>query len=580
MDSKKFYITTAIPYVNAAPHIGFALELVQTDAIARYQRQQGKEVHFLTGTDDNALKNVQAAEKHGEEVGSYVTRNSNRFREVLPKLNIANDDFIRTTEERHVKACQIFWEKCQKDIYKKKYSGLYCVGCETYYLEKDLVDGKCPEHKTVPEEVEEENYFFRLSAYQKWLEKLIESDEYKVVPEFRKNEVLAFIRGGLDDFSISRSVKRAKGWGIPVPNDPSQIIYVWFDALLNYITALGWPNGELFKKFWPANLHVIGKGVTRFHAIYWPAMLKSAGVETPKELFVHGYVTVGKEKISKTLGNVIDPFSEVDKYGVDAVRYYLLREIPGYGDGDYSTERFLEVYNSELANNLGNLVSRLAKLGQGLKVSSEKVEFAEQYKNYLDKYQFDLAIKYVFEKYVDATNVRLNEVKPWTLDPADEKRIECLKDCVTNIRKAAYHLQPFIPETSAKILAAFEGEIKPLDKPLFPRINQVAVDKKAEAGVVVGKIKVIEKLEDETIQGIVVEVETKEYRIICSDLSLKIGQLVGVALPGVEVNSPGGGKVKIKKAKVHGFESEGMLCSALELGLGQDHSKIHIFDSK
>ena len=367
---KNFYVTTAIPYVNAAPHIGHALEFVETDVIARFHRLLGENVRFLSGTDDNALKNVQAAEEKGVSVADLVRINSDKFLGVIKKLNCSIDDFIRTTEKRHIDGAQALWSACKKeDVYKKSYQGLYCVGCETFYLEKDLVDGLCPEHKKKPEVVEEENYFFRLSTYQNWLLNLIESDELKIIPEFRKNEVVAFIKGGLTDFSISRSVRRAKGWGIPVPGDESQIIYVWFDALTNYITALNWQNNDpLFTDFWPADVQVIGKGITRFHAIYWPAMLKSAGIAPPKEIFVHGYVTAEGEKISKSLGNVIDPLEYIEKYGVDAVRYYLLKEIPSYNDGDFSAARFIEVYNSELANNLGNLVSRVTKLAERLTI--------------------------------------------------------------------------------------------------------------------------------------------------------------------------------------------------------------------
>jgi methionyl-tRNA synthetase len=473
MNKKSFYITTAIPYVNAAPHVGHALEYVQTDVIARFEKVLGKDVLFVTGTDDNALKNVQAAEAKNVSVESYVKENSDKFENVLKKLNISNDDFIRTTEKRHIDGVLNFWKLCKKDIYKKKYKGLYCVGCETFFLEKDLIDGKCPEHKTVPEVVEEENYFFKLSNYQDWLVKLIEKDEFKITPSFRKKEVLTFIKSGLNDFSISRSIKRAKGWGIKVPDDPSQIIYVWFDALINYITALGWPKDkELFEKYWPADVQVIGKGISRFHAIYWPAMLKSANLPIPKELFIHGYVTANKEKISKSLGNVIDPFEQVEKYGVDAVRYYLLKEIPAYKDGDYSDSRFLELYNSDLANNLGNLVSRVAKLAEGQTFSEDKIiEFDKKFKILIQNYKFNEAINYIFEKWIDNSNLELNQTSPWSLKKEDPKRIAILNKCIINIRKAAFHFQIFTPEVAKKIENCFKNKIKPITKPLFPRIK-------------------------------------------------------------------------------------------------------------
>lgn len=473
MNSKKFYITTAIPYVNAAPHIGHALEFVQTDAIARFHRLLGDDVWFLSGSDDNALKNVQAAEEKGVPVAELVTANSNKFRELLTKLNCGNNDFIQTTEKRHIEGAQALWNACQKeDIYKKSYQGLYCLGCEAFYTEKDLVDGVCPEHKKPLELVEEENYFFKLSNYQKWLEEIIESDQLRIVPEIRKNEVLSFIRGGLEDFSISRSIKRAHGWGIGVPGDETQIIYVWFDALANYITALDWQkNGELFQKYWPADCHVIGKGISRFHAIYWPAMLKSAGLEPPKEIFIHGYITVEGEKISKTLGNVIDPNELLNKFGADPLRYYLLREIPSYGDGDFSYQRFYEVYNSELANNLGNLVSRVTKLADGLISGTNKIEIDGQITKYFDRYAIDLAIKYILDTWINPCNLKLNEVKPWVLEKDDPKRKAVLLECISNLRKAAHHLQPVIPDTTKRIEEILGGTIRPLEKPLFPRIK-------------------------------------------------------------------------------------------------------------
>lgn len=469
---KKFYITTSIPYVNAAPHIGHALEFVQADAVARYHRLLGDNVYFLSGTDENALKNVQSAEEKKVKVQDLVKTNSDIFLNMAKKLNISIDDFIRTTEKRHFDGATKFWLSCKpEDIYRKSYTGLYCLGCETFYTEKDLVDGLCPEHKKAPETVSEENYFFKLSNYQDYLENLISTDKLKIVPDFRKNEILAFIRGGLEDFSISRSVKRAKGWGIPVPGDNNQIIYVWFDALTNYITALDWEhNGNLFIENWPADMHVVGKGITRFHNIYWPAMLKSAGILPPKSVFVHGYVTAEGEKISKSLGNVIDPIEYIDKYGVDAVRYYLLREIPAFSDGDFSQKRFVDVYNSELANSLGNLVSRVAKLAEGLTIENKKIVLDDEYKKLFEQCSFDLATKWVFTKFIDESNNRLNIVSPWKLEADDPKLIEVLTECVNNLRSAAYYLTPIMPQTCEKITKALEGEIKPLATGLFGRI--------------------------------------------------------------------------------------------------------------
>ena len=339
---KRFYISTAIPYVNGSPHIGHALEMIQTDAIARFRRFQlgTDQVFALTGSDENSLKNVRAAEEAGEDVDFFVEEHANEFRGLIAILGCSFDDFIRTREDRHMKGAQKLWSACKpEDVYTKMYRGLYCVGCEAFYTEKEVPDGACPEHKKPLEIVEEENYFFKLSNYQTQLETLIANDTVRIVPETRKNELVNFIRQGLEDFSISRSQERARHWGVPVPGDDTQVMYVWFDALSNYITALGYADdAELYKKFWVENdarVHVIGKGILRFHAVYWPAMLLSAGIPLPHELFVHGYITVEGEKISKSLGNVIHPKDLVDTYGTDAVRYFLLREIPPHGDGAY-----------------------------------------------------------------------------------------------------------------------------------------------------------------------------------------------------------------------------------------------------
>lgn len=471
--SKKFYVTTAIPYVNAEPHIGFALEIVQADTIARYHRLLGDDTYFLTGTDENALKNVQAAEEEGIPVKKLVDQNSDKFYQLKDALSLSFDDFIRTTEKRHIEGAQTLWKACKKeDIYKKKYKGLYCVGCEVFLTEKDLTDGKCPEHKTKPEVVEEENYFFKLSAYQDWLEDLIASDKLKIIPEIRKNEVLAFIRRGLEDFSISRTKERAHGWGIPVPGDPKQIIYVWFDALANYITALDWQhNGKLYQKYWPADVHIIGKGISRFHAIYWPAMLKSAGLSLPKQEFIHGYVTVEGQKISKSLGNVIDPFDLVKKYGTDPIRYYLLREIPAYGDGDFSIQRFKEIYNADLANGLGNLVARVAKLCEqsGFSFKPTRNQVYPQIQRSLNEFLFDEALSFIWQEKIAGCDKIVDQEKPWQLKG---KRLGAvLQKLVSEIRQIAFNIKPFLPETAEKIQKQFKGPKIKSEKPFFPRIS-------------------------------------------------------------------------------------------------------------
>ena len=469
--NNRFFISSAIPYVNASVHIGFSLELVQADVLARYQRLAGKEVFFLTGTDENAVKNVQAAEKAGRDVKEFVDEHAEVFKKHVKALNISSDEFIRTTEERHIIGAQKLWKACDAagDIYKKAYQGLYCVGCEQFYTPKELVDGLCPEHKTKPELVEEENYFFRLSKYQDKLLQLLESDEIKITPTSRKSELTEFIKQGLEDFSISRSNARAKNWGISVPSDDTQKIYVWFDALTNYINALGYGTDEKkFETWWNNSYrtHMIGKGIGRFHAIYWPAMLLSAGVVLPNEIFIHGYVTVEGEKISKTLGNVIDPFEVVQKYGVDPLRYYLLREIPSSGDGDFSYAKLEARYTGNLANNLGNLVSRVAKLKESLADSQLPIDDSVQKKIEATKTSYHAAIQqfklhealgHLWELFTFA-NVYINEKKPWATGDA-----QAVASTAHLIQEGAKLLEPFLPGTAEKILKGAAG-------PLFPRL--------------------------------------------------------------------------------------------------------------
>lgn len=474
---KKFYITTSIPYVNANPHIGHALEFVQADVLARYHRLRGDNVFFLTGADENSLKNVQAAEVQNIAVRKLVDKNTGRFIDLIKALNVSYDDFIRTVEERHFLGAQKLWNFCKKeDIYKKKYKGLYCVGCEQFYAQKELVDGKCPEHLTIPETVEEENYFFKLSNYQKQLEKLIASDAYAIVPKTRKNEVLSFIREGLEDFSISRSVKRAKGWGVPVPGDSLQIMYVWFDALANYITALNFGGDQkLYKTFWPANLHVVGKGIIRFHAVYWPAMLMSVGIKLPKKLFVHGYITIDGQKMSKSLGNVVDPKQLVKQYGADTVRYYLLRYIHPVQDSDFSIKKLKDAYNADLANGLGNLVSRVAGLIEQNKVKISikyKVSRIKKIENCIDNLKFDQALKSIWEK-IKTLDVFIDTQEPWALAKTGKAQelTKVLQKASEGIFEVAKALEIFLPATAKKIQEIFSQKKIQKGAPLFPRIE-------------------------------------------------------------------------------------------------------------
>lgn len=472
--TKSVFISTAIPYVNGAPHAGHTLEYVQTDTIARYWRLKGEEVFFLSGTDENALKNVLAAEKEGKSTTEYVDQNTEKFLGLQKLLNLSFDGFIRTTEKKHFEGTQKLWNSLNpKDIYQDEYEGMYCVGCEEFKTEKELDEnGECPEHKKKPERVKEKNYFFKLSNYQEKIEALIKSDVIKIIPEKRKNEVLGFIREGLRDFSISRSNERARNWGIPVPNDPSQRIYVWLDALGNYITGLDYAtNGELYQRFWEGaerRMHVIGKGIVKFHALYWIGILLSAGLPIPTEEFVHGYVTVEGNKIGKSLGNAIDPKLIVEKYGVDAYRYYLLREIPAYGDGDFSWSRMDEVYKADLQNGLGNLVSRVSAMAEGMKVNCHTKNISDTVNQKLEKYQFDEAMRVIWERIRKADQM-ISEKQAWKLMGTNKELI--LDELISEIKQIGTDLAPFIPETAEKILTHFGKEKIEKITPLFPRLS-------------------------------------------------------------------------------------------------------------
>lgn len=510
--AKKFYITTAIPYVNASPHMGHALEFVQVDAAARYHRLIGDKTLFTTGSDENALKNVQAAQKRGILTQKLCNQVTQEFKQFAKLLNIQYDVWQRGSDKKlHWPGVHKLWQLCQKsgDIYKKNYKGFYCLGCEAFLTKKDLKDGKCPYHLKKPEIVEEENYFFRLSKYQTKIKNLIESDKLKVFPEKRKNEILAFIKRGLKDFSISRSTKRAHGWGIPVPGDNSQIIYVWYDALTIYMTAIGWGYDEkLWQKWWPADLHVIGKDIVRFHALYWIAMLLSAGLPLPKAILVHGFVTSNGQKMSKTLGNVVDPQEVARKYGSDALRYYLLKEIPTQDDGDFTLKHFREVYNADLANGLGNLVQRVLVLAEKYFNSKVpeidikptnlplqkgiEVETWKKYNQSLKNYKFNEAINAVWN-FISAADKYVDENKPWELAKKQQtKKLSLVVfDLLESLHQIAWMIYPFLPSTARKIgkrlgvksLTAKNPQvreswssIRPNNKitiglPLFPRIK-------------------------------------------------------------------------------------------------------------
>ncbi len=471
---QKFYIHCAIPYVNAKPHIGHALEFIQTDTIARYHRLLGEEVLTLSGGDENALKNVQAAETAGENIQEFVDKNAKFFQELAEKLNAKFDIFQKGSDQKHhYPASQKLWQLCDQadDIYKKAYRGLYCVGCELFYAPDELDEkGECFEHPGKKlEEVEEENYFFRLSKYQDKLIQLIESGGYEIIPEFRKHEMLSLLKSGLQDISISRTNERAKNWGVPVPNDPTQRIYVWFDALNIYQSGVGFGwDDEKYNKWWPADLQVIGKGILRFHAVYWPAFLLSAGLKLPKKLFVHEYFTVNGQKMSKTVGNAYDPIPLTEKYGADPLRYFCLAKISPFQDGDFSEEKFTETYNADLANGLGNLVARVAKLCEKNSITGkpDTKTWYNEVEKFLKQFKFNEALTFIWSQISEADK-EINIKKPWELSKEEAKPV--LEDLVGRIQQIAFNLQPFLPETAEKILKQFSGEIKSVP-PLFPRI--------------------------------------------------------------------------------------------------------------
>lgn len=473
----KFYITTSIAYVNAPPHIGFALELIQADILARYHRLLGEDTWFLTGTDEHGTKIIKAAEAARLSPKEFTNKISVQFQKLAESLNISNDDFIRTSDKkRHWPSAQKLWRELAErgDLYKKNYEGLYCVGHEAFVKKSDLKDGVCPLHKTKPEKIEEENWFFKLTSYKKQLKKIIESDELRILPVSRKKEVLNLLDDA-EDVSFSRPSEKIQ-WGIPVPNDSEQTIYVWADALSNYISAIGYAENSVnFQKYWPADIHLVGKDILRFHAIIWPAMLLSASLPLPQTIAVHGFVTVNGEKMSKTIGNVVDPFKMIEKYGSDVIRYYLLREIPSDEDGDFSEEKLKERYNGDLANGLGNLVQRVATLIEtkmdGKLIYDEKLiesavtekikELSEKYKKQMEIFRLHEAIGSIWEL-IGFANQYIDDKKPWGAIKHDEKEfLGIMTNLMPILHNISFLLSPFLPETAKKITDIFGYELKP-----------------------------------------------------------------------------------------------------------------------
>ncbi len=473
----KFYVTTSIPYVNAEPHIGFAMELLQADVLARYARLQGKETLFSTGTDEHGGKIAEKAAEKGITPQQFTDQVSQAFRDMAALVNASNDRFIRTTDEAHEERAQIIWKALERDIYKGKYTGWYCTGDEAFFTETEVKanNGVCPNHNRPYEKIEEENYFFRLSKYTDKVRAAIESGEFQIIPDVRRNEILALLAGGLEDISVSRP-KEKISWGIPVPGDPKQVMYVWVEALMNYITVLGYPEHEDFKKFWPADVQIIGKDIIRFHAAIWPAMLMAIGLPLPRKLYVHGFVTVDGKKMSKTLGNVISPKELISRYGVDAFRYFFLRHIPSYSDGDFNEAQFERAYNNELANELGNAVQRTAAMIQRYQngVIGEIPPYEHDiapYQAALEACRFDRALDDVWEQ-VRGLNQYIDEEKPWEIaksGDADHLR-EILAYQVSCLLEVAALLVPFLPATAEKIRGVFaDGTVHPIEGTLFPK---------------------------------------------------------------------------------------------------------------
>lgn len=474
----KYYVTTSLPYVNGEPHLGHAMEFVMGDVLARYARQQGSEVIFSTGTDEHGGKIAEKAEELKLTPKALADKMSKQFAVLAEKLNISNDRFIRTTDAGHEQRTQLIWKALKKDIYKDKYTGWYCTGDEAFFSEAEVKANKgvCPNHDRPYEKIEEENYFFKLSEYGIAIRKAIEKGDFRIVPETRRNEILSILREGLEDISISRP-KDKIDWGIPVPGDSKQVMYVWFEALMNYITVLGYPEHADFKQFWPAQVQVIGKDIIRFHAAIWPAILMALDLPLPKALYVHGFINIDGKKMSKSLGNYVSPDEVINKYGPDAFRYYFLRHIPSYNDGDFSWEHFDAAYNNELANELGNAVQRTAAMVKQYQagvigdIPPAEHDIA-QYQRALAGCRFDRALEEVWEQ-VRGLNQYIEEEKPWEIaknkDDADHLR-EVLAYQASALLQIAELLEPFLPDTAAKIQAVFsEGLIRPIKGTLFPK---------------------------------------------------------------------------------------------------------------
>ncbi len=470
-----FYITTPIFYPNAELHMGNVYPVTLCDILARYHRAKGDTTYFLTGSDEHSTKVVKMAEKAGKSNEEFLKGTVGSFKAIFSALDISYDQFVRTSDrEVHWPGAILMWNKLVEagDIYKKSYKGLYCVGCEAFVTEKDLIKGKCHYHDTVPELLEEENYFFRLSKYTEKVKEKITSGELTVMPDSRKAEILALLDRGLEDVSFSRPASK-NPWAIPVPNDPTQTMYVWCDALVNYISAIGYGRDEkMFEAYWPADFHVIGKDILRFHAAFWPAMLMSAGLPLPKTILVHGMILSGGRKMSKTLGNVIDPQVLIAEYGKDAFRYFLARHLSTFEDSEITPESYKDAYNASLANGIGNLVSRVMKMVVSYEITYEIVKgenkLTKEYSVYLDRFEINKAIDVIFTK-IGELDAFIQTSQPFKIIKTDPKKAQAdIVYLAQELYVVGEALAPFMPETSATIMSLV-GSRKTPEKLLFER---------------------------------------------------------------------------------------------------------------
>lgn len=489
--AKNLYITTAIPYVNGAPHIGNALDYLLADIWARYQRQNGRDVRFQVGTDEHGNKIAAKAKEVGLSPQEFTDKMYVNFELLMKKLDTSYTDFVRTTDVNHKAAVQYIWQKLEPYIYKDRYEGWYCMGHEAFFTDKEVeaTNGICPDHNTQYQKVSEENYYLRASAFSDKLREAIETGRMEIVPEFRKNEFLELIKDGLQDVSISRP-KGSLSWGVPVPGDPDQVMYVWLDALSCYLTVIGYPNQSEWREYWPADIQVIGKDILRFHAGIWPAILMGLEVTLPKKLLVHGHVNVGGAKMSKTVGNVVDPIEILDNYGTDAFRYFFSRHIPTQDDGDFTWERFEDTYNNELGNDLGNLIQRVANMvvryqAGVMTLDTPSEHDMKHYRLAMESLEFNKAMDEVWVV-VRGLNRYLDTVKPWEIakrretDPEAAAHLtEVLEHAVGSIRQIGDMLVPFMPGAAAAIHDTFDSEVIEVPPVLFPRVYRHTADPRA-----------------------------------------------------------------------------------------------------